>query len=188
MEEHPADGSAAGSGGDEPFEIFSEAGELLGQAPRRQVHANGYWHKSAHVFLYRPDGALYLQRRAADKDVCPDLWDQSAAEHLRPGESYHQAALRGLSEELGISGAALEPLGELFKSRLEQPALGIRDYEFQQAFQGAWDGPLHPDPAEVAEVRAVTLPALAREVREAPHAFTPWLRRDLTRCGILNGH
>lgn len=170
---------------EEHFEIFTEAGELIGTAPRSQVHAEGLWHKSAQVFLFDGQGRLYLQRRVDDKDVCPGLWDQSAAEHLTPGETYIDGARRGLAEELGVTGVELTPAGAPFAGRLDQPALGVHDYELQQAFTGTWDGPLRIDPAEVAEVRPLPLDDLARWVRERPQDFTPWFLRDAVRCGFL---
>jgi isopentenyl-diphosphate delta-isomerase len=176
-----------GQNPEEEFEIFTRDGELLGRAPRSRVHREGLWHRSAQVFLFDSRGRLLLQRRVADKDVCGGLWDQSAAEHLVPGESYPSAARRGLEEELGIRGVDLEPLGEPFAGRLDQPELGIRDYELQQAFRGVWDGAVLPNPAEVAEVRAIALDELAAWTRREPEAFTPWFLRDAVRCGILPG-
>ncbi len=170
---------------DETFDIFSESGEPLGQAPRSQVHREGLWHRSVHVFLFDAGDRLILQQRAADKDVCAGLWDQSAAEHLKPGESYLDGARRGLAEELGISGVVLTPLGGPHAARLDQPEFGIRDYEFQQSFRGRHDGPLSPDPAEVAAIRTMTLIELSDALAAQPDAFTPWLRRDLVRCGII---
>lgn len=171
--------------GEEHFETFTETGEPLGLAPRSVVHARGLWHRSVHVFLFDDDGRLHLQRRATDKDVCPDRWDQSAAEHLKPGESYAEGALRGLAEELGITGVELEPLGSIYAARLDLPVPGIHDYELQQSFRGVWSGTLIPDPAEVAEVRTVTLASLADWLRDSPGDFTPWFLRDVYRCGIL---
>ncbi len=170
---------------EEQFEIFTESGDRLGLAPRSRVHAEGLWHKSAQVFLFDAAGQLYLQRRVLDKDVCPGLWDLSAAEHLMPGESYLEGALRGLQEELGVTGLNLEPLGEPFNGRLDQADLGIHDYKLQQAFRGTWPGILQPDPAEVAEVRSMDLVALSRWTRTRPQDFTPWFLRDAKRCGVL---
>ena len=170
---------------EEQFATFTETGEPLGLVPRSRVHAEGLWHKSAQVFLFDAGGRLILQRRSADKDVCPGLWDQSAAEHLKPGESWLAGALRGLEEELGVTGITLEELGEPFHGRLDQPALGIHDYELQQAFRGIWAGPLSPDPVEVAEVRALPLDELTAWAEQSPEAFTPWFLRDAVRCGVL---
>lgn len=174
-----------GDPGEERFEVFSESGEALGLVPRSEVHARGLWHRSVHVFLFDAAGRLHLQRRASDKDICPDLWDQSAAEHLKPGESYAAGASRGLIEELGVTGVALTPLGAPYPARLDLPALGVHDYELQQSFRGVWAGALHPDPLEVAEVRTVTLATLADWMRAAPEDFTPWFLRDVFRLRIL---
>ena len=50
----------------EYFDTFDVDGTWIGQAPRAEVHARGYWHRSAHVFLFDGDGRMLLQRRAAD--------------------------------------------------------------------------------------------------------------------------
>jgi isopentenyl-diphosphate delta-isomerase len=173
---------------EEQFEIFTEDGVSLGTAPRSRVHAEGLWHKSAQVFLFDSVGRLYLQRRVENKDVCPGLWDQSAAEHLKPGESWAAGALRGLAEELGITGIQLKPLGEPFAGRLDQVELGVHDHELQQAFTGIWDGPVRCDPEEVAEVRLVDLGELARWVQTSPGEFTPWFLRDAVRLEVLPGN
>ena len=163
----------------ELFETFDEAGRPTGLAPRDRVHATGLWHRSAHVFLFDPDGALYIQQRAAGKDLFPGRWDFSVGEHLQPGETYLAAALRGLQEELGVSGIALAPLGTVRVYRFDMPTAGIADHEFQQAFQGSCAGPLDPDAAEVAAVRSIALLDLLAWITREPDAFTPWFLREL---------
>jgi isopentenyl-diphosphate delta-isomerase type 1 len=164
---------------EEAFEVLDEAGNPLGIAPRSEVHARGLWHRAAHVFLFRSDGRLLLQQRQASKDICPGAWDLSVAEHLKPGESYAAGAARGLREELGIEGIALEELGGPFRFRLDLP--GIRDHEVQQCFRGRHDGPVSPDAAEVAAVREIGLPALKTEMRNNPARFTPWFVNCATK-------
>lgn len=173
---------------EEQFEIFTEDGVSIGTAARSRVHSEGLWHKSAQVFLFDGTGGLYMQRRVDHKDVCPGLWDQSAAEHLQPGETWEAGARRGLAEELGISGIPLTPLGDVYASRLDQIELGVHDYELQQAYTATWDGPLNPDPEEVADVRLVPINELVRWVRTSPEDFTPWFLRDAVRLGVLPGN
>ena len=170
---------------EEQFEIFTEAGQPVGQASRSRVHAEGLWHRSAQVFLFDGTGRLVMQRRVAEKDVCGGLWDQSVAEHLLPGETYLAGAIRGLAEELGVTGVHLRTAGELAATRLDLPELGIHDWELQQAFTGSHTGPITPDPTEVAEIRMVALPELIAWIRDAPENFTPWFLRDVQRCNIL---
>ncbi|MCZ6711539.1 MAG: NUDIX domain-containing protein [Gammaproteobacteria bacterium] len=170
---------------DEWFEIFDANGQLLGEERRAHVHREGFWHKSAHVFLFDAANRLYVQRRTPDKDLYAGLWDYSVGEHLIPGESYLAGARRGLLEELGISGVELSALGGVQASRNETP--GIRDFELQQAYRGTYEGPLQPDPSEVSEMRKLHLDELERWLRREPDVFTPWFARDLAKHGFLPG-
>lgn len=98
---------------EEQFETFDDTGEPMGLVPRSRVHREGLWHRAVHVYLFRSDGRLLLQRRQRDKDICPGAWDLSAAEHLKPGETFRQGAIRGLQEELNVKGVELTPLGDI---------------------------------------------------------------------------
>ena len=169
---------------EEWFQTYDEDGNKLALVPRSRVHATGLWHRAANVLLFRSNGKLLLQKRAAEKDVCPGLWDLSTAEHLIPGESYLEAASRGLAEELGIRQIALTPLGETVKVRLELP--GVCDCEFQQTFRGVSDAAVYPDPKEVAEVQTVTMAELHQQLELNPGRFTPWFRQLVQNFPILD--
>jgi isopentenyl-diphosphate Delta-isomerase len=169
----------------EPFEIYDDAGRCIGIAARRHVHRQGLWHRAAHVWLFTGDGRLWIQRRAAHKDVCPGCWDFSVGEHLRPGERFDEAAQRGLDEELGVAGIALAPLGGTRRAQHEDALRGIRDWEETQAFRGVWDGSVEPDPAEVDAVLAIGLAELRAWVAREPAAFTPWFLAESLALGML---
>jgi isopentenyldiphosphate isomerase len=172
----------------EYFETFDDDGRATGLVSRARVHASGLWHRSAHVFLFDSSGALYVQRRAAGKDICPGRWDFSVGEHLQPGETYLQGALRGLAEELGVTGVRLEPMNEVRRWAGAAPELGVIDRELQQAFCGCYDGPVRADPAEVAEVRALPLDRLAAWLAQTPEDFTPWFIAELDHLDLLSRH
>jgi isopentenyl-diphosphate delta-isomerase type 1 len=163
----------------ELFETFDDAGRPIGLVPRDRVHVLGLWHRSAHVFLFDPAGRLYVQQRSATKDLYPTRWDLSVGEHVQPGESYHAAAIRGLAEELGVTGVTLEPMGAPRAYRCDVPERGIADHELQQAFTGHHAGSVRPDAAEVAAVRVVSAAELGRWIAAAPDEFTPWLLHEL---------
>jgi isopentenyl-diphosphate delta-isomerase type 1 len=169
----------------EQFETFDEAGRPLGLVPRAEVHRRGLWHRASNVFLFRRDGQLLIQRRQLSKDVWPGAWDVSAAEHLQPGESFEDGALRGLREELGVVDVVLERYGPVTKSRLEVAESDIRDYEFQQSFRTTYDGPIVPDASEVAETRLITLSALEAAFHDRPEDYTPWFRRRAADLGLF---
>ncbi|HSX31357.1 MAG TPA: NUDIX domain-containing protein [Candidatus Saccharimonadales bacterium] len=65
------------------------------------AHAQGLPHRDVHVWL--TDGERFLeQQRRWDKKIMPGDWDITVGEHVMAGESYLDAAVRGLSEELGL--------------------------------------------------------------------------------------
>jgi isopentenyldiphosphate isomerase len=167
----------------ELFETFDADGHPQGLVPRSEVHRRGLWHRASNVFLFDSDERLYLQRRAACKDVWPNAWDLSVGEHLQPGETFEEAAHRGLAEELAVHNVVLTPLGDVVRGCIEIPELQIRDFEFQQTFRGVYDGPITADPGEVAAVRRLSLAELAAALAAKPDDFTPWLRSRLRAFG-----
>ncbi len=171
---------------EECFETFDEAGTPIGTAPRAIVHRDGLWHRAANVLLFNDDGFLLLQQRSAHKDVCPGLWDLSVAEHLQPGETYHQGALRGAREELGLTQLTLTPLGGERRFTLELPAQQLRDFEFQQSFRGQFTAVPSIDPLEVAQLRTLSLEQLGKELETQSQLFTPWFRSLVDELAILS--
>ena len=169
----------------ELFETFDDQGRSLGLVPRPEVHRRGLLHRAAHVLVFRSNGALLVQRRAPDKDLYPDLLDFSVGEHLRPGESFEEGALRGLHEELGVSGIPVESYGKRFLLEHIDEGNGVHDREETVVFKAVYDGPVKADPAEVAEVLEMRPDELRREVRANPDRFTEWFVADLTALAIV---
>ncbi|MBO6655674.1 MAG: NUDIX domain-containing protein [Pseudomonadales bacterium] len=172
---------------EELFETFDESGTRLGAVARSEVHRLGYWHRASNIFLFRSNGKLLIQRRQLSKDICPGAWDVSAAEHLKPGETFEEGAHRGLIEELGIRGIKIEAWGNVVKARHDNPDLGIKDFEFQQSFKGTYDGPVEIDPVEVLETRDIDLETLESEMNNSPESFTPWFLRRAEDLQLFAG-
>ncbi|MCF6303612.1 MAG: NUDIX domain-containing protein, partial [Devosiaceae bacterium] len=143
------------------------------------------WHRSSIVYLFHPDGRMYVQRRAACKDLYENLLDHSVGEHLIPGETHVEAAHRGLREELGISIVELETLGGERRLCTEIPEKGIQDNEFQQVFKGTYEGDMRLDPKEVSQIRLFSTEQLISAIEREPEIFTPWFESDLVTFGFL---
>lgn len=167
------------------FETFDEDLQPIGLVERSVVHQRGLWHRAVHVLLFRSDGRLVIQRRSLKKDVCPGLWDLSAAEHLKPGETYLDGAKRGLFEELGVSGVELDPLATDLRAQLEIPESGVRDYELQATYSGRSDAKLVLQASEVMEVALVELEELEDAMRDAPNTFTPWFHETAAAVNLF---
>ncbi len=86
----------------DPLPVVNERDEPVGVMPRRQVHLENRRHRAVHVGIFDSNGRIWLQQRARTKDSWPGAWDLSATGHVDPGETYDQAAVRELAEELAI--------------------------------------------------------------------------------------
>lgn len=136
----------------ELFDLYDPTGRPLGRTkPRDEVHRDGDWHRSAHVWICTSDRGLLFQRRAADKDTWPGRLDASVGGHYHAGESAEEGVRREAREELGLTLTPDEliPLGV---RRIESREPGIDDRELQDIYLLRRDLPLtayRPDPTEI---------------------------------------
>ena len=89
---------------EEKVDLFDRNDRPLGSsAAKRQAHEQGWWHRSAHVWIYDSRGRILMQKRSPAKEAFPGLWDISVAGHVSAGETPLQGALREMREEIGLS-------------------------------------------------------------------------------------
>ena len=150
---------------EEIFDVVNERDEVTGQAPRREVHARGLWHRAVHVLVYNGRGQVFLQKRSLKKDTAAGLWDSSSSGHVDSGEDYDPCAVREVREEIGLH---LErPPERLFKI----DACRETGWEFCWIYRCASEGPfqLHPEEIETGDWFAPE--HVTRWVRERPQDF-----------------
>src|SRR5579859_2967653 len=163
---------------EEIFDVVNERDEVISQAPRKEVHARGFWHRAVHVLVFNRKGEIFLQKRSMRKDIAAGKWDSSASGHLDSGEDYDACAVRELREELGLdlkSGArGIRPseLKKLFKIAAREET----GWEFCWVYQCENAGPfvLHPDEIETGDWFAPD--AVTKRVNEQPQDFASAFR------------
>ncbi|MFH0792565.1 MAG: NUDIX domain-containing protein [bacterium] len=160
--------SAPPSDGHEVLQVVNARNQPCGVARREEIHRRGLFLRSVHILLLNLKGELFLQKRSATKDTYPGYWDTSVGGHVLPGEFYEDAAQREMVEELGVS-CVIEAVGDLAASE----ATG---WEFVKVYEARHDGPIHPNPHEIAEGRFATPDALNRELHDPEARFTPSFR------------
>ncbi|MFZ5819018.1 MAG: NUDIX hydrolase [Chloroflexota bacterium] len=154
---------------DELFDIVDDDDEVIGQATRSSAHERGLLHRGVHVFLFTREGKLLIQKRSAERAQYPSVWDCSVSEHVKAGESYHEAAGRGLFEELGLTGIEVRPL---VRFKMEY---GPNDNEISVLFEGAVDpGMVRFDPGEIAGVEYHRLAELRAFMENGERPFSYW--------------
>lgn len=149
----------------ELFEIVDDDDHVIGTAPRSECHGNpALIHRVAHVLVVNAKGDMLLQKRSPHKDIQPGKWDTSVGGHLDLGESYHEAAVREMREELGLAGL---PLTFLYKSKIRNAI----ESENIATFLTRYDGEIRWNEHEITEVRFWAVDEIDAAI--GTHVFTP---------------
>jgi len=96
---------------DEMVEEIDITGNVLRLVPRRKMRAEQLCHRSVFIAVMSEKGDLLVHKRAETKDIWPGWWDVAVGGVVGPGETWADAAVRELHEELGIEGTRLTLLG-----------------------------------------------------------------------------
>ena len=150
---------------DELFDICDASDNVIGQAPRAEVHAQNLLHRAVHIWIWRSDGRLLVHLRSTTKDQFPSHYTSSASGHVDAGEDYETAAHRELKEELDLSGKLC------FEAKL--PASPETAFEHTVLYSLTTDEIPHPDQSEIAEVEYFTTDELRDLLATRSDQLTP---------------
>lgn len=154
---------------DELLDIVNDEDVVIGQEMRSTVHQKGLQHRGVHVFLFSEDGKMLVQKRSAERASSPSLLDCSVSEHVKAGESYLDAAVRGMKEEMGVDGVDLKPPATI---KMEY---GPNDNEISRIYEGR----VRPervrfDPVEISEIRYMGLEEIKEEMANEKGLYCGW--------------
>lgn len=162
----------------ELLDLVDGKGNPTGKVRERSlVHRYGNRHRTAHVWITRPNAAgsfdVLLQKRAGTKESYPGCHDISSAGHIPAGCGYVESALRELEEELGITAA---PKDLRF--------LGYRQVNVRMEFGGK---PFHDNEYSAVYLYEKPLDISALTLQESEIESVIWM--DYRTCleGILEG-
>ena len=136
---------------------------------RSTVHQLGLQHRGVHVFLFTKDGKMLVQKRSADRTASPSMLDCSVSEHVKAGENYLDAAVRGVKEEMGVDEIEIRPL---VKFRMNY---GINDNEISTLYEGIVDpDKVKFDPIEIEEINYYSVNELQEMIKEGDVKICNW--------------
>jgi len=150
------------------IDVLDSSGRPVGVAPRSEAFELGMRVRTVHVFVVDSHSRLLLQQLGRERDRHPLLWGSSVAGFPHPGEEEADAALRRMSEELGL----VAPIGLVGTTVMRDGA----SEKFVTLFEARGDHAeiAEPDHIERIEFRAVE--DVERELVEQPAAFTETFR------------
>lgn len=180
----------------EYLDVCDEKGQPAGGiVSREKAHRDGIRHRTAHVWVIREEKGriqVLLQKRSANKESFPGMYDTSSAGHIPAGCEPLDSALRELREELGIEAGEgqLYYLGAIC-NRYEAQFRGkiFRDNEYCSVYlyREPLDAEsLHLQAEEVERVDWFDLEQVREEIEHSRERFcVPGASLDLLRRFLL---
>jgi isopentenyl-diphosphate Delta-isomerase len=165
---------------DEYVVLLNDAAQPVGRELKSRVHhARTPLHLAFSIFLFDATGRTLFQQRAQHKKTWPGVWSNACCGHPAPGETLASAAKRRLRDELGIATPVELKLAlPHFRYRARWEA--IWENEVCPVFVAAYEGPIAPNPTEVAAVRWIEWASFARACTGGTDSefstFSPWSR------------
>ncbi len=142
-------------GDGEIVDLINEKDEVSGKATREEVKHRRLLYRCAGVYV-KMNGKVVVERRAARKEIRPGNWS-IVEETLHSGETFEQAARRGVKEELGLEASDMKLIGKKI----------IRDERYPDNFMlGVFvceaKGKMRPQKTEVDKVRLMSVQQLQK--------------------------
>jgi len=154
---------------DELLDVVNDEDIVIGQEMRSTAHQLGLQHRGVHVFLFTQDGKMLVQKRSADHAASPSMLDCSVSEHVKAGESYLDAAIRGLKEEMGMDEIEVKAL---IRFRMNY---GVNDNEISTLYEGVVEpDKVRFDPIEIEEVNYYSVDELQEMIKAGDVKFCGW--------------
>lgn len=95
--------------------VADEQGNVIGAEDMLVAVEKGMIRCASRVYVFNESGQVLIQRRSA-RIFKPLLLDPSVGGHVDEGETYDEAALREMKEELGLDGYQLTKIAEKYYS------------------------------------------------------------------------
>ena len=121
------------SEGDEFLDVLTQDGLPTGQSKRRaEVHRDGDWHRSFHLWIVKEGRYALFQRRSERKDLESNKIDVTVGGHFAAGETLREV-LREPYEELELD-LSPKDLSYLTTRQAERFYEDRTDREFQEVY------------------------------------------------------
>jgi isopentenyl-diphosphate delta-isomerase type 1 len=162
----------------EIVDVVDEEDKIIGKSSRKEAHKKGHIHRALSVLVLNSKGQILLQKRSKNKSVHPLSWDLSTSEHVLAGESYEDAGIRSVKEELGV---------EVEVIKISDTTLQIRKYEIGEEIihekeivlmlSAKHEGPFKIEEREVDSVNFFSTEEIEKMIKDK-ESFTVWFLEE----------
>jgi isopentenyl-diphosphate delta-isomerase type 1 len=158
-----------------PVIVVDENDHEIGTAPLAEVWQKGLYHRIVSIFVQDDQGCILLQLRSPEVKIYPGCWDQAAGGHVDEGQTYEQAAMNEIAEELGLHDVTLTVLGTFRSNNKLDDGRIINQFERVYIARIRHNVVLRPEANEVSKLQWFTPAELKIEIAKHPETFTPGL-------------
>ncbi|MCX8080956.1 MAG: isopentenyl-diphosphate Delta-isomerase [Bacteroidia bacterium] len=159
--------------------LVDENDRELGVCEKIQAHREGKLHRAFSLIVFNQNDEMLIHKRAKGKYHSAGLWSNSCCSHPKPGETITEAVIRRSKEELGIHISIPVLKGKfIYKKTFEN---GLTEHELDYVFEVVSIENPQPNPAEVEEVKFLSIQELKKEININPEQFTYWFKEIINR-------
>ena len=137
---------------------------IIGSVDRHDALSAGVNFRVVHIFLFNNTGQLLIQQIQQGKRHS-GYWGSSVAGYVQFGESYDDAAIRRVAEELSLSSE----VEFLAKSTMPEGA-GVK---FISLYKGTVDSRIKPNPNEISAIKFLFPSEISSEIQSGIRLYTP---------------
>lgn len=161
----------------EIIDIVDEFDNILGQDTKQNKFDRNLISRNVAIFLADSDNNIIIAKRSPKKKVFPDKFDLSACGNVMADESYEDAALRELKEELGIE-CELSFLSKVYNE------LDGKLRFFTAIFLGRYDGNISLND-ELTEFHRLKMSDIESRLKHCKDDFCPFFINDFEKVKHL---
>ncbi|MBU1164904.1 NUDIX domain-containing protein [Patescibacteria group bacterium] len=132
--------------------IVDKNDKVVGTATYHGMKKCYLWHRLSSILVFNSKGQILFQKRAPWLHTKPNQWETRIGGHVDAKETYRQAALRELQEEMGIK-IPTSKLKFITKIKINSN----KDKFFRSLYTCIYDGKVKIDPDEVTAYKWVDL-------------------------------
>lgn len=158
--------------------LVDENDNEIGTAEKIEAHQKAQLHRAFSIFIFNKQGEFLLQQRALNKYHCGGLWTNTVCSHPMPGETTLDAAHRRLQEEMGFDCDIKEIFSFTYKKAFDN---GLTEHEFDHVFLGTYEGPVSPDPEEIAAFKWINKDELQKDMAVHPEKYSYWFQQSYNK-------
>jgi len=138
----------------------------IGAIDRDESRQTGERYRIVRVSVEDGQGNVLLQKRLESIKSSPGCWDTSAGGNIAYGESYEEAALRELREEVGIEGVVLTEVAYFYSEATDPANNSLNRFTKVYRMLAPRDIATAPQPDEVEALVWVTPKELEKIISE----------------------